>query len=458
MRLFGEAGALAAVRPRALLGARDEGREVDRLAWPTLGDGLLQTALDLVNLALLGSLGTTVLSGVGAATQLIQLGLSVLGAVSVGGMVLTAQARGARDDRGAGRIAGQALSISLLLGLAIGLPAMLFASPLLRLAGASPEVAAQGTVYLRLAGLAFPALAAMTVGAAVMRGFGDSRTPMTVTGLTNLLNIALSAGLIFGPPHLGVTGAAWGAAVSRIVGALLLLGALWRSGRLVGARLWLERAAIRSLLRIGLPSMAEQVVLSLGLLAYGLITLRLGTTVYAAQRVALTLISLAWMPAFGYGTATTALVGQAIGAVDAARARLLARAAAGRAIAWMSGLAIFCFAFASPLVSLFTTDPEVRRESAAGLRVMCLGQPFWGLGQVYAGALRGAGDTRFPMWATSAGVWLVRMPVAYLFGFLLGFGLPGIFVSNGVDAGVRALLVTRRFHSGQWRERLSKPV
>lgn len=447
-------GPVAGARPLIGGDRRTERRAVDRLAWPIVADGLFQTALDLTNLALLGRLGAVVLSGVGAATQLIQLGVAALAAVSVGGMVLTAQARGADDRHGAGRVAGQALLTSLLLGLLAGIPAALFATPLLRLIGASPEVAARGADYFRLAALFFPALAAMTVGAALLRGAGDSRTPMTVTALTNLINVVLAAGLIYGPPRLGVLGAAWGAATARTCGALLLLALLWRGGQLRGVRLRLDPAVLRRLLGIGLPSMGEQVILSVGMLAYGYLTLGLGTTIYAAQRVDLTLIGIAWMPAFGYGAAATTLVGQAIGAGDVARARVLAGVGALHAMAWMTGLAVLCFIFADPLLGLFTDDPVVRAVGAGGLRVLCLAQPLWGLGQVYAGALRGAGDTRFPMWATSLGVWLIRMPVAYLCGYVLGFGLPGIFVSNGVDAGVRAALVTRRFLAGGWHARL----
>jgi putative MATE family efflux protein len=456
MRWFGAPAAMPLARPRALLGARQEGREVDRLAWPIIADGLFQTALDLTNLALLGRIGTAALSGVGAATQLIQLGVSALAAVSVGGMVLVAQARGARDERGAGRIAGQALLLGLLIGIVVAIPAGLFPAPLLRAIGATPEVADQGAIYLRLAAAVFPAFALLQIAAAIMRGAGNSRTPMFVNILTNAINVALAATLIYGPPRLGVAGAAWGAAVARTIGAALLVWVLWRSGELRGARLRLERALLRRLVGIGLPSMGEQVILSLGLLAYGYLTLRLGTTLYAAQRVCLTLIGVAWMPAFGYGQAATALVGQAIGAADVDQARALARAGAGRAIAWMTALAVLGFAFAAPLVGLFTADPSVQAASATGLRVLCLAQPMWGLGQVYAGSLRGTGDTRYPMVATAAGVWLVRMPVAYLCAFTLGFGLPGIFVSNGVDATVRAALVTRRFLQGKWRERLVK--
>lgn len=438
--------------PRNRLSARmsEDGRAVDRLAWPIIGDGLFQTILDLTNLALVGRLGTAALGGVGAATQLIQLGVAALGAVSVGGMVLAAQARGAQDSRRIGQIAGQSLIVSLAIGLAIGLPALLFAPAFLHLTGASGEVVDQGAIYLRFVGAAFPALATLTVAAAILRALGNSRTPMFVTGLTNLINVAVTATLIFGPAHLGVAGAGIGSTVARVSGAGLLVATLWRSGSLRGARFRPERTTIRRILDVGLPSLGEQLLLNFGMLAYGLIALRLGTAAFAAQRVVLTMSGVMWMPSFGYGAATTALVGQAIGAGEAFRARTLARLGALHSVLWMIGLATACFIFAPTLMGFFTDDPTVRAEAAAGLRTLCFGQPFWGLSQVYAGALRGSGDTRFPLWATAAGVWLVRVPFAYVFGIGLGFGLAGICFSSAIDAAVRASIVITRF---QKRER-----
>ncbi|CAA9574341.1 MAG: Multi antimicrobial extrusion protein (Na(+)/drug antiporter), MATE family of MDR efflux pumps [uncultured Thermomicrobiales bacterium] len=455
MRWLGSSAGVAPKRAATGAGNENTGRVVDRLAWPIIADGLFMTALELTNLALLGRLGTTVISGVGAATQLIQLGIATITGASVGGMVLAAQMRGARDREGQGRIVGQSLLLGLIIGILFGLPALVFANPLLQLIGANDAVAAQGMIYLQITGFAFPALAIMTVAAAILRGLGNSRTPMLITGLTNLINIAVAASLIFGPPQLGVAGAATAAAIARVAGAGLLLATLWRSGLLRGARFWPDLGAIRQVLRIGLPSLGEQLVLNFGLLGYGLMALQLGTTVFAAQRVCLTLIGLAWMPAFGYGYGATALVGQAIGAMLPDRARLLARIAATHAIAWMSGLAVVSFLIAEPLVGLFTEDPEVRSLAATGLRVLCFGQPFWGLGQVYAGALRGAGDTRFPLLATTAGVWFVRLPTAWFFGLFLGWGLSGLFISNSVDAATRAAFVTYRFLRGRWRERLT---
>jgi Na+-driven multidrug efflux pump len=131
-------------RPWAGVAARGEGRAIDRLAGPIIADGLFATALDLTNLALRGRLGTVVLSGVGAATQLIQSVIAVITGVSVGGPVLAAQARGAHDLRGTGQLVAQALIIGLVIGVALGLPAFLCADPLLRLIGASEPVAQVG--------------------------------------------------------------------------------------------------------------------------------------------------------------------------------------------------------------------------------------------------------------------------------------------------------------------------
>jgi Na+-driven multidrug efflux pump len=115
----------------------------------------------------------------------------------------------------------------------------------------------------------------------------------------------------------------------------------------------------------------------------------------------------------------------------------------------MIGLATACFIFAPTLMGFFTDDPAVRAEAAAGLRALCFGQPFWGLSQVYAGALRGSGDTRFPLWATAVGVWLVRVPFAWVFGITLGFGLAGICFSSAIDAATRAAIVITRFRKRQ---------
>jgi Na+-driven multidrug efflux pump len=127
------------------------------------------------------------------------------------------------------------------------------------------------------------------------------------------------------------------------------------------------------------------------------------------------------------------------------------RSALWQALFWMTLAGLFFAGFAGPLMRLFSTDPDVIALGRAALPVLALAQPFWAIGQVYAGSLRGAGDARFPMIATSLSMWLVRLPTAYLFGIVLGGGLPGVYLSSVLDSGVRAVLNYLRHRTGRWQ-------
>jgi Na+-driven multidrug efflux pump len=106
---------------------------------------------------------------------------------------------------------------------------------------------------------------------------------------------------------------------------------------------------------------------------------------------------------------------------------------------------------AERLMRLFTADAGVIALGAVSMPVLTVAQPFWAIGGVYAGTLRGAGDARFPMVTTILGMWAARLPTAYLFGIVLGWGLPGVFISSTFDAGLRALLTYVRYHGGRWQ-------
>jgi putative MATE family efflux protein len=177
----------------------------------------------------------------------------------------------------------------------------------------------------------------------------------------------------------------------------------------------------------------------------------LGTAVYATQRITFQAINLAFMPAFGFATATTTLTGQALGAGRPDHAAAANRAALRQALFWMVLLGIAFAVFADPIMHLFSDDPEVVALGRVALPVLAIAQPFWAIGQVYAGSLRGAGDARFPMVATSMGMWLVRLPTAYLFGILLHGGLPGVYLSSTFDSGLRAALNFVRYRNGRWQ-------
>ena len=294
---------------------------VGRLAWPVIGEQLPQTLVGVVDTALVGRLGAQAVAGVGTGTQLMQVAISAMGAISVGTTVLVAHAIGARRHREAAHVTRQSLLAGTVLGLLLAVTGWTFAHPLTSALGREPAVVEQGALYLRLSALGSVALVLMLVAGGALRGAGDARTPLMASVGMNLVNVVVAYTLIFGGfglPALGVAGSALGGVAGRLVGAALLLGLLARRGTLRAAAgsagRWLDLNVIRRVLGIGIPTAVEQTMLSVGFLLYGAMVIALGTTVYATQRITFQAINLAFMPGFGFATAATTLTGQSLGA------------------------------------------------------------------------------------------------------------------------------------------------
>lgn len=218
-------------------------RRVWRLAGPVIGENLLQTLLGVVDTLLVAGLGTLALAGVGAALQVVFVLLAGLSALAVGASVLVAQAVGGGRIAEATALARQALVWSVLIALPLAALGVPLSPAIMNLFGLEPAVAAVGAEYLSVTMGAIVTLTLMLLASAVLRGAGDTRTPMLVTALANVLNVGLSWALIYGAlglPALGAVGSAWGTVISRGVGAALLVGLLLRgrAGLRLGGAAW----------------------------------------------------------------------------------------------------------------------------------------------------------------------------------------------------------------------------
>jgi putative MATE family efflux protein len=227
----------------------------------------------------------------------------------------------------------------------------------------------------------------------------------------------------------------------------LLLVALWRGkgGVAISGGSWRPDFGVaRQVLRIGIPAALEQVLATSAFLALALVVARLGTDVLAAQRITFNALSLSFLPGIGFGIAATALVGQSVGARRIAEGAAAARVATTWAVIWMSAIAVLLIIFAPQVVGVFTSDAAVIAAGVPGLRVLALTQPFWAVLFVQAGALRGTGNTHFPLLVTSVSIWA---SVALAFGLLemVGGGLVSIWAAFLVLAPVMAFLMWRRF-------------
>lgn len=379
-------------------------RRVMGLALPAIGENLLQTALGIADTLLVAGIGIVALAGVGAALNVLFLIMAALSSLSVGASVLVAHAIGARDMARASHVAGQSLLWSIALSLPITLAGLALAGPTVALYGMDADATAVAAEYLVISAAGIPMLAVMLIGGGVLRGAGDSRTPMLVTALANLLNLALSWALIYGHlgfPALGVAGSAWGTVMARVMGAALLAGVLLRGNgalRVGGPGTWRPRwRTAREVLQIGSPAALEEIIIIASFAALTPIVAGLGTVALAAHRVALNVLSLSFMPGIGFSLATTALVGQSVGAGRMDEARATTNVALRWSVFWMGGLGALFILFAPHLVGVFSSDPELIAIGAAAVQVVALAQPLWAGTFVIGGALRGVGDTHTPM-------------------------------------------------------------
>jgi MATE family multidrug resistance protein len=442
----GEGPPIITEEPRALR------RRVFGLAWPVIGENMLETSLDIVNTVLVAGLGAAALAGVGSGLQIMFFVLAALTALSVGSSILVAQAVGARDLARASRLARQSLLWSVILSVPLALVGFNLAGPIIGVFGLAPDVARIGAAYLQVAMGTVVVLVALIIGGGVLRGAGDARTPMLVTLIANIVNVALAYGLIYGNwglPALGPVGSAWAAFLSRSLALLLLLRALWagRNGvSIAGAGSWWPSWPVaRQVLGLGIPASLEQVLLATGFLVLTILVAHLGTETLAAQRIAMSALSFSFLPGIGFGLAATALVGQSIGAGQPQAGLGVARIATSWAVIWMSVMGGLIFAFAPAIMSLFSSEPNVIHIGSAGLRVMALTQPFWAIGMTRSGALRGTGDTRFPLLIGSLGIWSA-VGLVWLTLTFIGGSLPSVWAAFLVTSPVTAWLTWRRFN------------
>lgn len=437
------------------------------LAWPVVLANLFQTLTTTVDLIMVGRLPepAVALASVGFGAQMVFFTFTVMIAVTSGTIALVSRAVGAQDPEQASHVLGQSLLLGVVLSLPVMLAGVLFGEGIVALFGPEPEVIRAGGLYISTIFLAAPFLFVMFISISALRGAGDMVTPLWVGVLVNVLNVGLNVHLIFGAsyalgpltlevPRLEVQGAAIGTSLSYAFGAAVYL-LLYRRGnlRLVLRRprpLW-DGATVRRVLRIGYPAAMEQVVFQVGILIWIFMVVSFGTAAFAAHNVGLRIQSFAFMPGFGFAMAAATLVGQNLGAKDPLEAERSGRESAKLAVLVMGVIGVFTF-LAAPWIALaFTADPAVVDLTVLFIRIHAVSIPATGLFFSVGWALRGAGDTRWPFYATLVGIYAIRLPLSYLLGYTLGLGVLGIWVSLPVEYYLRSLVVGQRFQTGAWK-------
>jgi putative MATE family efflux protein len=427
------------------------------LAWPTILAFGAQTLVRVVSMVMVGSLGESALAAVGVANQFFWM-VQALGTVAPTGIIaLLSRAVGARDPE----LADAALKQGLWFGLAVGVISTAVLLPFCTAAiaayGVDARVVELGSQYLYWTVLGNVPLTLSLVFGAALRSAGDVRTPLAIGAAANVLNVALGWTLIyghFGLPALGVAGAGIAATVSVSLQIPMFFW-LWRAGRLrvapAGASLWPDRAVIRRLFRIGYPSAIEGALFQGGLLLFMRILAPYGTEALAAYNVGAQILSFSFLPGLGFGAAASTLVGQHLGEGDPARAERSGWRSMAGAMLTMSALGAVVIASAPQLASLFHLSPLAAERTVDFIWILGAVQPLMAIEYTIGGALRGAGDTRFPLLAIFTGLFLFRLAPAAIAARVFHAPLNLVWGMLVLDYAVKAALLIARFTRGRWQ-------
>lgn len=447
-------------------GHRAADRSVLRLAWPCILENITVIMISFVDAAMIGVLGPAATAAVGVNASPGWLISGVVQSLGVGGTALVARLVGAGEKEEAGRVSGLVLRMAL--GLSVFLTVlMLWAAPAVPvIMNADPAIRQEATAYMRYLALGFiPHFTGVAMGA-LLRGAGDTRTPMIAGLLSNGLNVVLNFLLIYAPRQisfLGISFPMWGAGMgvrgaaaasalaTGISGMFILLSLLRKNSALpVQWRVRWDGSVARRVLRVAYPAALERAAINLGQMMFARMIARLGVEVFAAHNQSIQVESLGYMPAYGFSAAATALVGQSLGAQKPRDAREYGDRAIFLCLVLLCCVGVVMFALAPFLISLLTPDAAVRRIGTMLIRICAFEQPFNAFCIVTSGALRGAGDTRVPFYYALATMWGVRILFAWLVGTVLGAGVAGFWWAMVADLGLRSLLLYTRFRRGKW--------
>lgn len=426
------------------------------LAWPSILTSLLYSSVGIIAIRVVGELGPEAVAAVTLGTQVFFGMQAVMMAISVGTTALVARAWGAGDVDEAIRVAQASLVLGAGTSLALGIPCAIFAHSLAGIFVSDPLTQALAATFIRWQALFNWAFALNFIVATALRAAGDARSPLWVTGITNFLNIFLLIWFVHGGqglPAMGIAGAAIANALALTLGGIAFM-LLWVGGRFrMPFRLLncLERRRIAQIVEIGVPAGAEQIVMRIGFFVFlGIIGQLYGTAPLAAYGVGVNILSVCFVVGFGFSIAGSTLVGQHLGAEDPDGAVRAGWNALALAIASMSAVGITIILLADPIARLLITDEAVIGYTVSFIWILGAVQPFMAVEFALGGALRGAGDTRFPLKATMVGLLVMRCGLALLF---MAFGLPVEFIYGALigDYLAKAAMLTLRFRSGRWK-------
>ncbi|OCN00037.1 MATE family efflux transporter [Clostridium sp. W14A] len=440
------------------------------LAWPTVLEQALQTAETYVDTAMVGRLGAGASAAVGLTTTSTWLINSPMFALSIGVLSCIAKADGAGNPKKVRTAAAQSVWLTLLSGAVLGVAGMALSPVLPIWLGVQPEIYRDAYLYFFITSMPMLMRAAMILFGGVLRAVGNTRSPLIVNVIANLINIVLNALLIYRPTKLagglvfpglglGVAGSAAATAIAQACGGILMFSAFCRDERLTprGFGLRINRGVMKECVRVALPIAGGRVSACFGQVLFTGLVSRLGTLALATHTIALAAEEAFYVPGYGMQTAASTLAGNAAGEGSKRALRRSSLTITALAVGMMGGMSLFLFLFPSHVMRIFTRNADVVNQGAVLLRMIALSEPMFAVAIIMEGVFNGLGDTRAPLFFSIFCMWGVRIGGTVFCVRLLGLGLVAVWGCMIGDNVTRCVLLSVRFARGSWEKCFNRP-
>jgi putative MATE family efflux protein len=433
-------------------------RTILTFSGPIVAELMLMSMISIVNLALVGHLGAYALSSVGLTNQPVFISNAVFQSFNIGATALISRFIGSKQHKDVKAVVIQTMIISVILGTFLSIIGFAFSKQIVLGMGAKSDTVEFASMYMKYMAVGMLFQAIPTAVASILRGAGESKAPMQYNITANIVNVIASIILINGfwfVPSLGLEGAAIAATIAKAVACIMSIYALTNSNLPVAISLKddysLDFVTIKRIMNIGLSAAGEQFAMRIGFLLYTRIIADLGTEALASHQIVLSITNLASNIVNGLSMAASSFTGRSLGSKDPELAESYSYEIRKMgAVVSISIGAMFFFA-GYPLSMLFTKETAVLKLSSKVLKIAALITYPQNSLAILAGSLRGAGDTKWPLYSALIGMIFARVSLAAIFVLVFHLGLEGAWAAALADQSVRSVLIYFRYKTGKWK-------
>ena len=427
------------------------------LSLPAIFEMALHTLLGVADTIMISRMiDSSALSASGYSNQIVFLLIFIFSSFNTGAIAMTSRAYGEKNYLKAKLITNQNLILNSIIGIIITLLSLMTYKQIFAIYDITPKVQQYAYDYFYIIAWGLPFMFISFSLSASLRGVGDTKTPMKITAFVNLVNVILNYVLIKGVwifPELGMKGAALATSFSRFLAAIILVYILIDKNEYLKLRFEyfkLTKTISKKLWQLSYPGAIEQFFMQGSFLLSGIIVSHLSTLEEASFRILITIESLSFMPAVGISIATATLVGKALGERDIQKSLHTGYIATGMATIWGIFMGILFLAIPKAFLTPFTADQMLIQISIVTIMIAGINQPFLNSMIVLTGTLRGAGDTKFVMNIVTLRLWLIFMPLTYLFVIPLGQGVKGFWFAEIISFIIFLPIILTRLKNTKW--------